>query len=70
MVIRRTSHTVYHTQYHLGWAPKYRRDVLRGDVQYCVKELVADITTQYDIMIDAMEVRPDMVILFELSAIK
>jgi putative transposase len=64
MVIRRTSHTVYDTQYHLVWAPKYRRDVLRGDVQHRVKELFADIAIQYDIMIDEMEVSPDHVHIF------
>ena len=64
MVIRRTSHTVYDTQYHLVWAPKYRRDVLRGDVQQRVKELFADIAIQYDISIDEMEVSPDHVHIF------
>src|SRR5687767_594427 len=64
MVIRRTSHTVYDTQYHLVWAPKYRRDVLSGDVQHRVKELFADIAIQYDIMIDEMEVSPDHVPIF------
>jgi putative transposase len=64
MVIRRTSHTVYDTQYQLVWAPKYRRDVLRGDVQHRVKELFADIAIQYDIMIDEMEVSPDHVPIF------
>jgi putative transposase len=28
MVIRRTSHAVYDTQYHLVWAPKYRKWIL------------------------------------------
>ena len=46
------------------WAPKYRRDVLRGDVQHRVKELFADIAIQYDIMIDDMEVSPDHVHIF------
>ena len=61
MVIRTTSHTVYDTQYHVVWAPKYRRDVLRGDVQHRLKELFADIAIQYDIMIDEREVSPDHV---------
>ena len=61
MVIRRTSHTVYDTQYHLVWAPKYRRDVLRGDVQQRVKELFDDIAIQFDIVIEEMEVSADHV---------
>ena len=64
MVIRRTSHTVYDTQYHLVWAPKYRRDVLRGNVQQRVKELFADIAIQFDIVIEEMEVSSDHVHIF------
>ena len=64
MVIRRTSHAVYDTQYHLVWAPKYRRDILRDEVQRRVKELFADIALQFDIMIDEMEVSPDHIHLF------
>jgi beta-phosphoglucomutase-like phosphatase (HAD superfamily) len=33
MAIKRTSHAVYDTKYHLVWTPKYRKWVLRGDVQ-------------------------------------
>ena len=64
MVIRRTSHTVYDTQYHVVWAPKYRRDVLRDDVQQRMKEVFADIAIQYDTVIDAMEVSADHIHLF------
>lgn len=48
----------------LALMPKYRRDVLRGDVQHRVKELFADIAIQYDILIDEMEVSPDHVHIF------
>jgi putative transposase len=61
MVILRTPHTVYDTQYHLVWTPKYRHSVLHGDVQHRVKELFSDIAEQYDIVIDEMEVSPDHV---------
>ena len=59
MVLRRTPHAVYDTLYHLVWSPKYRRDVLRGEVQQRVQELFADIAEQYDITIEEMEVSPD-----------
>ncbi len=42
-------------------APKYRRDVLRGDVQQRVKELFDDIAIQFDIVIEEMEVSADHV---------
>jgi len=64
MVLRRTPHAVYDTLYHLIWSPKYRRDVLQGEVQQRVRELLADIAEQYDITMEAMEVSPDHVHLF------
>src|SRR5207245_2902972 len=59
MVLRRTPHAVYDTLYHLVWSPKYRRDVLQGEVQQRVQELFADIAEQYDIAIEEMETSPD-----------
>jgi putative transposase len=64
MVLRRTPHAVYDTLYHLVWSPKYRRDVLQGEVQRRVQELFADIAEQYDITIEEMEVSPAHVHLF------
>ena len=59
MVLRRTPHAVYDTLYHLVWSPKYRRDVLQGQIQRRVQELFADIAEQYAILIEEMEVSPD-----------
>ena len=44
MVFRRTSHAVYDTLYYLVWSPKYRRDVLQGEIQQRVWELFTDIS--------------------------
>ena len=40
MALRRTPHAVYDTLYHLVWSPKYRRDVLQGEIQQRVRELL------------------------------
>lgn len=64
MALRRTSHAVYDTEYHLVWAPKYRKWILRGDIQERVKELFEEIAVNYDIEIDTMEVAADHVHLF------
>ena len=61
MVLRRTPHAVYDTLYHLVWSPKYRRDVLQGEVQQRLCELFTDIAEQYDITLEEMEVSPDPV---------
>jgi putative transposase len=64
MVRRRTPHAVYDTLYHVVWSPTYRRDVLPGEVQQRLQELLANIAEQNDIPIEKMEVSPDHVHLF------
>ena len=64
MPTRRTSHSVYDTEYHLVWAPKYRKWILRGDIQDRVRELFLEIGDRHDIEIDTMEIAEDHVHLF------
>lgn len=47
MPIRRTSHAVYDTQYHLVWAPKYRKWILRGDIRAHVESLFEQIAEDF-----------------------
>ena len=61
MVLRRTPHADYDAQYHLVWSPKYRKDILKDDVQQRVRELFEAIAQQYDITIEKMEVSSDHV---------
>ena len=64
MGLRRTSHAVYDTKYHLVWAPKYRKWILRGDIQVRVKELFQEIAEHHDFLIDTLEVAADHVHIF------
>jgi putative transposase len=64
MALRRGSHSVYDTQYHLVWAPKYRKKILTGVVAQRMKELLEEIAQAYDITIEEMEVSPDHVHIF------
>ena len=64
MELRRTSHAVYDTKYHLVWAPKYRKWVLRGDIQERVKELFKEIAIHHEFEIDTFEVANDHVHIF------
>ena len=64
MEIKRTSHTVYDTKYHLVWAPKYRKWILRGDIQKRIDELFREIAENHDIEIDTMEIAKDHIHLF------
>jgi putative transposase len=50
---------VYDTQYHLVWAPKYRKKILTGAVGQRMREVLEEIAQAYDITIEEMEVSSD-----------
>ena len=64
MGIKRTSHAVYDTKYHLVWAPKYRKWILRGDIQERVKNIFEEISRNHEFEIEAMEIAEDHVHIF------
>jgi len=64
MVVKKASHAVYDMTYHLICAPKYRKWVLRGDIQERVKSLFEEIAIANEFEIDTMEVAADHVHLF------
>ena len=64
MTIKRTSHAVYDTRYHLVWAPKYRKWILRGDLREFVKTVFKEIASANEFEIEAMEIAEDHVHIF------
>ena len=56
MASKRTSHAVYETKYHLVWAPKYRKGVLRSPLRERVEELFREIAQDFGFEIDPLEV--------------
>ena len=64
MAIKRASHCVYDTRYHLVWAPKYRKWALQGAIRQRVKELFHEIAGHHGFEIEALEVDKDHVHLF------
>jgi len=64
MSIKRLSHAVYDTRYHLVWAPKYRKWILRGSVRDSVKELFEEILAARDCEVMEMEIAEDHVHIF------
>ena len=61
MASKRTSHAVYETKYHLVWAPKDRKGVLRGPLRERVEELFREIAQDFGFEIDTVEVAVDQV---------
>ncbi|MFC1867827.1 IS200/IS605 family transposase [Thermodesulfobacteriota bacterium] len=61
MELKRTSHAVYETKYHMVWDPKYRKWILRDDIQNRVKEIFEEIAENHNIEIDPLEVEEDVI---------
>ena len=52
---------IYDTKYHLVWAPKYRRWIVRADIRQRSAELVREIAEDFGFEISEMEVAKDHV---------
>ena len=64
MAIRRASHAVYDTRYHIVWAPKYRKWILRGDLRDFVERCIKEIAENHDFEIEEMEIAGDHIHIF------
>jgi putative transposase len=64
MGLKRLSHAVYDTRYHLVWAPKYRKWVLRDKVREATEELFREILSARDCEVLEMEIAKDHVHIF------
>ena len=62
MAIKRTSHAVYDTSYHLVWCPKYRKKIFkREDIKQRAEQLIGEICAEYGFEIVEMELSIDHV---------
>ena len=57
MAIKRTSHAVYDTSYHLVWCPKYRKKIFENhQIREHAEQLIRKICEEYDFEIIEMEI--------------
>jgi putative transposase len=62
MGLKRVSHAVYDTVYHLVWCPKYRKKIfVEEDIRGRAEEIIKEICDEYGIEIEEMEVAIDHV---------
>ena len=64
MSLRRASHAVYDTKYHLVWAPKYRKSILREEVKSLAEEMFREILERRDCEVEEVEIAQDHVHVF------
>jgi putative transposase len=65
--MKASAHTVYDLKYHFVWIPKYRKNLLVGDVAEATKEILCEAAEAYVMEVDTLEVVDDHVHVF-LSA--
>ena len=61
---KKNAGAVYSLKYHIVWCPKYRRKVLINPIDVRLKALIAEIATEHNMSVLALEVMPDHVHLF------
>jgi putative transposase len=66
MKLRSTRHARYWCGYHFVWIPKYRRDILVGDVAEYTRVVLSEILRELGCEPLAIEVLPDHVHVFAL----
>jgi len=64
MPVKRTSHAVYDTKYHLVWAPKYRRWIVREDIRRRAAEVFRQIAEDFGFELVELEVAKEHVHVF------
>ena len=62
MSLKRSSHAVYDTAYHLVWCPKYRKKIFtEAEIRERAEHLIREICEEYVIEVEEMEVAVDHV---------
>ena len=61
MEYKSNKNITYSCKYHVVWCPKYRRAVLRGEIEARLKELIQEVCASINVEIIEMEIMPDHV---------
>ena len=61
MKYKSNKNVVYSCNYHIVWCPKYRRKVLKGEIETRLKEVVVNTCKEINVDIIEMEIMPDHV---------
>lgn len=57
MSLKRTSHSVYETNYHIVWCPKYRRDIFKSpEIRKRASIIIGEVCIEYGFDAEEIEV--------------
>lgn len=51
----------YSCHYYVVWCPKYRRKVLIGPIETCLKEIIGQVCQEHQAGVEELEILPDQV---------
>lgn len=61
VAIKSNNNVVYRCAYHVVWCPKYRRPVIKGEVDLRLKEIIEDVCRERGAELVELETMPDHV---------
>lgn len=59
--IRSNNNVTYRCAYHVVWCPKYRRQVITGDIDTRLKQVIREVCAERNCQITELETMPDHV---------
>jgi putative transposase len=62
--MEKISSSVYNINYHFVWCPKYRKNILKGEIQEFLKSIIETICTSKNWKILELQIKPDHIHLF------
>jgi putative transposase len=62
--MEKTRYAHYNINYHLVWIPKYRRQVLVGQIKADLETAIHEIAEKMEVKVISLEVQPDHIHLF------
>lgn len=61
MTVQHNRNVTFDCKYHVVWCPKYRREVLQGNIARSLKKLVREVCAEREAILIELEVMPDHV---------
>lgn len=59
--MRASQQVVHESHYHVAWATKYRRPLIDDAVEAKIKQVIAELAAEKDVILEAIECAPDHV---------
>jgi len=59
--MKKRNHVTYDCHYHIVWTPKYRKELLVGEIEKDLRKIIEERVEELECQIEALEIMPDHV---------